>query len=91
MTLLLVDQNPVSFYANCPRFSFVPFIHHSIVKLGAQRKARWERAFAELDDDHKVTHEDINRKATIVLEHLMQASDVAHTMQHWTGTYVMRR
>jgi len=29
------------------------------------------------------TREDINRKATIVIEHLMQASDVAHTMQHW--------
>jgi 3'5'-cyclic nucleotide phosphodiesterase len=27
--------------------------------------------------------EDINRKATIVIEHLMQASDVSHTMQHW--------
>ena len=25
----------------------------------------------------------INRKATIVLEHLIQASDVSHTMQHW--------
>jgi hypothetical protein len=25
----------------------------------------------------------INRKATIVIEHLLQASDVAHTMQHW--------
>jgi class 3 adenylate cyclase len=24
-----------------------------------------------------------NRKATIVIEHIMQASDVAHTMQHW--------
>ena len=27
--------------------------------------------------------EAVNRKATIVLEHLIQASDVAHTMQHW--------
>ena len=27
--------------------------------------------------------EDVNRKATIVIEHLIQASDVAHTMQHW--------
>ena len=27
--------------------------------------------------------DDINRKATIVIEHLIQASDVAHTMQHW--------
>jgi len=25
----------------------------------------------------------INRKATIVIEHIMQASDIAHTMQHW--------
>jgi hypothetical protein len=25
----------------------------------------------------------LNRKATIVIEHLIQASDVAHTMQHW--------
>ena len=24
-----------------------------------------------------------NRKATVVIEHIMQASDVAHTMQHW--------
>jgi len=27
--------------------------------------------------------DDINRKATIVIEHLIQASDVSHTMQHW--------
>lgn len=27
--------------------------------------------------------EDMNRKATIVIEHLIQASDVSHTMQHW--------
>jgi 3'5'-cyclic nucleotide phosphodiesterase len=53
--------------------------------LGAQRKARWEKAFAQetesLTEGERV--EAVNRKATIVLEHLMQASDVAHTMQHW--------
>jgi hypothetical protein len=27
--------------------------------------------------------EDMNRKATIVIDHLIQASDVSHTMQHW--------
>jgi hypothetical protein len=27
--------------------------------------------------------EKINRKATIVIEHIIQASDVSHTMQHW--------
>jgi hypothetical protein len=26
---------------------------------------------------------DVNRKATIVIDHIIQASDVAHTMQHW--------
>jgi hypothetical protein len=50
-------------------------------ELGQQRKARWDKAFAEqyVGDSRS----DINRKATIVIEHLIQASDVAHTMQHW--------
>jgi 3'5'-cyclic nucleotide phosphodiesterase len=49
--------------------------------------ARWEKAFAEkLTDD--VSQESINRKATVVIEHLIQASDVAHTMQHW---YIHRK
>jgi hypothetical protein len=58
--------------------------------LGAARKARWMQAFAPDKDQcssEKKEEEDaavaINRKATIVLEHLMQASDVSHTMQHW--------
>lgn len=50
-------------------------------KLSALRKARWEKAFS-VPDDH-ANAEDINRKATIVIEHLIQASDVSHTMQHW--------
>eukprot|EP00934_Nitzschia_sp_Nitz4_P002739 Nitzschia sp. Nitz4//scaffold111_size72815//56756//60609//NITZ4_005798-RA/size72815-snap-gene-0.111-mRNA-1//-1//CDS//3329533204//2729//frame0 len=29
------------------------------------------------------TAEDVNRKAAIVVEYIIQASDVAHTMQHW--------
>jgi hypothetical protein len=52
------------------------------------RNARWAKAF---DESNKVTTDslqaqtkaDIDRKATIVIEHLIQASDVAHTMQHW--------
>lgn len=50
--------------------------------LGALRKGRWNKAFAEspLDESSDVAQ---NRKATIVMEHLIQASDVAHTMQHW--------
>jgi hypothetical protein len=49
--------------------------------LKVLRNSRWETAFAETA---KTTSRDtINRKATIVIEHLIQASDVAHTMQHW--------
>ena len=50
-------------------------------ELGALRKKRWEKAFQISDKD--ATQEDIHRKATIVIEHLIQASDVSHTMQHW--------
>ncbi len=53
-------------------------------ELQNSRRQRWSKAF-------QLTHrtvpfkatEDANRKATIVIEHIIQASDVAHTMQHW--------
>eukprot|EP00980_Cylindrotheca_fusiformis_P006369 scaffold1356_cov123-Cylindrotheca_fusiformis.AAC.50 len=51
-------------------------------ELAALRKARWQNAFfGEHENDQSVVS--INRKATIVIEHIIQASDVAHTMQHW--------
>jgi hypothetical protein len=55
-------------------------------ELGVLRKARWNKAFSEgpQDEDKDTT---VNRKATIVIEHIIQASDVSHTMQHW---YVYR-
>jgi hypothetical protein len=61
------------------------------------RDSRWKKAFESERDivsscgnvksdsvllDH-ISRDTINRKATIVIEHLLQASDVAHTMQHW--------
>ena len=51
-------------------------------ELKALRNLRWDRAFSArtVDLDKRDT---VNRKATIVIEHLIQASDVAHTMQHW--------
>jgi len=50
-------------------------------ELKKLRNARWEKAFSgETPED---LDEDRNRKATIVIEHLIQASDIAHTMQHW--------
>ena len=54
--------------------------------LKVLRNNRWEKAFAE-DQTIEYPNESFianrNRKATIVIEHLIQASDVAHTMQHW--------
>ena len=46
------------------------------------RNGKWDKAFSEaaVQESSTVT---INRKATIILEHLIQASDVSHTMQHW--------
>ena len=50
------------------------------------RNARWEKAFhnegvsIEGAQNEKSARD---RKATIVIEHLIQASDIAHTMQHW--------
>jgi 3'5'-cyclic nucleotide phosphodiesterase len=53
-------------------------------ELKALRNARWEKAFSQ-EETNRLDNEldQINRKATIVIEHLIQASDVAHTMQHW--------
>jgi hypothetical protein len=55
-------------------------------QMAELRKLRWEKAFGDPDVDetnggHDKDH--LDRRATIVIEHIMQASDVAHTMQHW--------
>jgi hypothetical protein len=58
-------------------------------ELTQERKERWSAMFG-LDGDSKNSwsrnagvDNEVDCKATIVIEHLMQASDVAHTMQHW--------
>jgi 3'5'-cyclic nucleotide phosphodiesterase len=64
--------------------------------LKTLRNARWDRVFntengptndSVMDPSKRVLIgsqvECINRKATIIMEHLIQASDIAHTMQHW--------
>ena len=49
------------------------------------RRNRWEQAFSASDciaeglDANTIT----DMRATIVMEHIIQASDVSHTMQHW--------
>jgi hypothetical protein len=48
------------------------------------RNTRWEKAFGEdsntLDKDNVYAS---NLKGTLLLEHVIQASDIAHIMQHW--------
>lgn len=50
-----------------------------LIKL---RNDRWETAFSE-NDDGSSDRDKTNRKATIVLKHLIQASDVWHIYQKW--------
>jgi hypothetical protein len=52
-------------------------------QLKELRNNRWNRAFSTDVSEEESQEHAVNRKATIVLEHLIQASDVAHTMQHW--------
>mmetsp|Transcript_23757 Transcript_23757/g.56090 ORF Transcript_23757/g.56090 Transcript_23757/m.56090 type:complete len:854 (+) Transcript_23757:377-2938(+) len=49
-------------------------------ELQELRRNRWEKTLSHLHDS---SPQDVNRKATIVLEHLMQASDNFHTMSPW--------
>ena len=54
-------------------------------EIGLLRKERWSKAFPAEGEEETSAHfdpiETRNRKATIVIEHLIQASDVSHTMQ----------
>ena len=53
--------------------------------LKIMRNERWDMAFKSIGTtlEEDTTRDAVNRKATIVIEHLIQASDVSHTMQHW--------
>ncbi|CAB9505736.1 Receptor-type guanylate cyclase gcy [Seminavis robusta] len=50
------------------------------------RNGRWDKAFKKgdnIDFEDESKTDEVNRKATIVIEHIIQASDISHTMQHW--------
>ena len=54
--------------------------------LKALRNSRWDKAFKKGDSADYVDEnpkDEVDRKATIVIEHIIQASDISHTMQHW--------
>jgi len=46
------------------------------------RKIRWSKAFAETSLGDRESNA---LRATVVLEHIIQASDVSHVMQHWVS------
>jgi hypothetical protein len=50
-------------------------------ELKQLREKRWDDAFSERATD--CWKKDIDRRATITFEYIIQASDIAHTMQHW--------
>ena len=58
-------------------------------ELNEDRQRRWQLAFPENEcateeAAPKACEKDLSdRRATVVLEYVVQASDVAHTMQHW--------
>lgn len=53
-------------------------------EMKALRNGRWSKAFAaQKEVQEECLSNSTNRKATIVIEHLIQAADVAHTCQHW--------
>jgi hypothetical protein len=56
--------------------------------LKAIRNTRWNKAFEKPPDLDEDPVDTIHRKATIVIDHMMQASDVCHAMQHW---YIYRK
>lgn len=51
-----------------------------------ERKKRWEKIFGDgkVAEPCEANQDLINMQKTALLEHIIQASDVAHTMQHWT-------
>lgn len=53
-------------------------------QLKEAREGRWEKTYGtEAKLDAEPEKRVIDRKATIVIELVIQASDVSHTMQHW--------
>ncbi|KAG7350476.1 adenylate/guanylate cyclase with GAF and PAS/PAC sensor domain [Nitzschia inconspicua] len=55
-------------------------------QVNENRQLKWEKAFKKSSTEDATPlqlQEDMNRKATAVIEHIIQVSDVAHTMQHW--------
>lgn len=56
-------------------------------QLKSVREERWEAAFASDQKRDNLSSVDANRRANVIYEYIIQASDIAHTMQAW-NTYM---
>ena len=54
-------------------------------QLKGLRQNRWDAAFAIKESEKKenISKRDADRRATVIFEYIIQAADIAHTMQHW--------
>lgn len=52
-------------------------------ELKTLREERWDLAFTQDLINRPGDHVASDRRATVVYEYIIQASDIAHTMQHW--------
>lgn len=59
-------------------------------KLKTLREGRWDAAFAKSEETmapfafDDLSRAEANRRATVIYEYIIQAADIAHTMQHWS-------
>ena len=66
------------------------FVHAMLVtdiadpSLQKERVQRWDSLFGTSQTEDMDSANQINKKKTALLEHIIQASDVAHVMQHWS-------
>ncbi|CAB9522416.1 Receptor-type guanylate cyclase gcy [Seminavis robusta] len=93
--LLVEDRFQDLLHTICPTISemsrFRGLVVNSVMATDLQdkdlkllRNTRWQRAFdGQNGPTAEESSESVNRKATIVIEHLIQAADVAHCSQHW--------
>lgn len=55
--------------------------------LKALRESRWDAAFTsdspQEGEKTELSQLDENRRATVIFEYIIQASDISHCMQHW--------
>jgi hypothetical protein len=94
------DLRDCLFSSSSEQNHFRQIVVHSVMatdmldpKLKEMRNQQWKQTFGGNNGPSRrnMSREIDNRKATIVIEHLMQTSSIAHTMQHVSLFFITRR